>query len=248
MRFPWGISIAFLPALRYHFSPIFLYKMTPLGLHFAPFFGNQGKGKRLKLVFDVLAADCSMPKKISLFPMIALLLALFMPSFPVVAEEAYLSDVVVTNTHEHLLVYFTVNDSFTPEMKKAVESGIETTFTFIVELSEKRTYWWDREITRIKVRHSIKYDNLKRRYLVQVSENGGEPVSFNDLEEAMKLMTHVAALKVTSLGKLKRGTYYQLRMMAELDKIELPFYLHYVLFFISMWDFKTDWYTIDFRY
>jgi hypothetical protein len=222
--------------------------MTPLGLHFAPLFENQGKGQRLKLAYYVLAADHSMLKKLVIFLVTALWAAFFLPSFHAEAEEAYLSDVVVTNTHEHLLVYFTVNDCFTPEMKKAVESGIETTFTFIVELSEKRTYWWDREITSVKVRHSVKYDNLKNRYLVQISEDGGEPVSFNDLEEAMKLMTHVAALKVTSLGKLKRGTYYQMRMMAELDKIELPFYLHYVLFFLSMWDFKTDWYTIDFRY
>ena len=202
----------------------------------------------MKLAYDVLVADHSMLKTLVSPLIIAFLVALFLPPFPVKAEEAYLSDVVVTNTHEHLLVYFTVNDCITPEMKKAVESGIETTFTFIVELSEKRTYWWDREITSVKVRHSIKYDNLKNTYLVQVSEDAGEPMSFNDLEDAMKLMTHVAALKVTSLGKLKRGTYYQLRMMAELDKIELPFYLHYVLFFLSMWDFKTDWYTIDFRY
>ena len=196
----------------------------------------------------MFVADHSMLEKIASPLIIALLMTLFLPPFPVDAEEAYLSDVVVTNTHEHLLVYFTVNDCFTPEMKKAVESGIETTFTFIVELSEKRTYWWDRKITSKRIRHSIKYDNLKNRYLVQVSEEAGEAVSFSDLEDAMKLMTHVAALKVTSLGKLEKGSYYQLRMMAELDKIELPFYLHYILFFLSMWDFKTDWYTIDFRY
>jgi hypothetical protein len=28
----------------------------------------------------------------------------------------------------------------------------------------------------------------------------------------------------------------------------LPFYLHYVLFFLSFWDFETDWYTVDFIY
>jgi hypothetical protein len=189
-----------------------------------------------------------MPKKILKLLLLSSMALIYLFPCPVEAEEAYLSDVVVTNTHEHLLVYFTVNDCFTPEMKKAVESGIETTFTFIVELSEKRTYWWDRNITSLKVKHSIKYDNLKNRYMVKLSEDAGEAVSFSDLAEAMKMMSHVAALKVTPLRKLQRGTYYQMRMMAELDKIRLPFYLHYVLFFLSMWDFKTDWYTIDFRY
>jgi len=35
---------------------------------------------------------------------------------------------------------------------------------------------------------------------------------------------------------------------AELNKLTLPFHLHYVLFFVSLWDFETDWYTIDFVY
>jgi len=37
-------------------------------------------------------------------------------------------------------------------------------------------------------------------------------------------------------------------MMAELDKIRLPLYLHYVFFFLSLWDFETDWYAVDFLF
>ena len=37
-------------------------------------------------------------------------------------------------------------------------------------------------------------------------------------------------------------------MMAELNKIQLPLYLHYVFFFLSLWDFETDWHSVDFRY
>jgi len=36
--------------------------------------------------------------------------------------------------------------------------------------------------------------------------------------------------------------------MAELDKLELPLYLHYIFFFLYLWDFKTDWHAVDFRY
>ncbi|NQT10914.1 MAG: DUF4390 domain-containing protein, partial [Desulfobacteraceae bacterium] len=41
---------------------------------------------------------------------------------------------------------------------------------------------------------------------------------------------------------------YQIRAKAELGKLTLPFYLHYILFFVSLWDVETDWYTIDFIY
>ena len=60
-------------------------------------------------------------------------------------------------------------------------------------------------------------------------------------------MSEIVALKVIPIRHLKRDKRYQLQMMAQLDKIKLPLYLHYVLFFLSLWDFETDWYTLNFR-
>ena len=169
-------------------------------------------------------------------------------SSPVLAEKAYISDVVVTNTRDHLLVYFDVKDCFTEEMNKAIESGIETTFTFFARLYEKRYLLWDRKITSVEIKHSIKYDSLKRIYEVRLSEHDNEVITVKNFDAGKKLMAEVVALKITPLSNLMKGGRYQLQMMAELDKIKLPLYLHYVLFFLSLWDFETDWYTIDFRY
>jgi hypothetical protein len=164
------------------------------------------------------------------------------------AKEAYLSDIVVTNTRDYLLVYFTVNDCFTPEMNKAIESGINTSFTFFVRLYENRTLLWNKKIASVETNHSIKYDNLKEVYEVRFSGSESKAIVVKDFEEAKKLVAEVVALKVTSLHNLRKGGRYQLQMMAELDKIELPLYLHHVFFFLSLWDFQTDWYKIDFRY
>jgi hypothetical protein len=79
-------------------------------------------------------------------------------------------------------------------------------------------------------------------------EQNKEEVNTKDFDEAKELMADVVALKVARLDELKRGLIYQLRMKAELDKIELPFYLNYVFFFLSLWDFETDWYSVIFRY
>jgi hypothetical protein len=167
---------------------------------------------------------------------------------PALAEKAYLTDIVVTSDMEHLLVYITVADCFTPEMNKAIENGIETTFTFFIRLYEKRELEWDKEITDLKIRHSIKYDNLKKIYEVRLSEQGDKSITVKDFEEAKKLMADVEAVKVTTLDKLRKGVDYRIRMMAELDKITLPLNLHYVLFFLSLWDFETDWHMMDFKY
>ena len=167
---------------------------------------------------------------------------------PAMADEAYLSDFVVTNTRDHLLVYFSVNNCFTQEMNHAIESGIETTFTFFILLHEKKDLIWDKKIAEIEVSHTIKYDSLKKLYSLKFSEDGDREVTARSFEEAKKLMAEVVALKVVPMHQLRKGKRYKLQMMAQLDKIRLPFYLHYVLFFLSLWDFETDWYAVDFRY
>jgi hypothetical protein len=167
---------------------------------------------------------------------------------PAAAKEAYLSDFVVTNTRDHLLIYFAVNNCFTPEMNNAIESGIETAFTFFIQLREKRDLIWDKKIADLEVNHSIKYDSLKKTYVVRFAEDNNREVTARTFDEAKKLMAEVVALKVVPMHQLKKGKSYQLQMMAQLDKIRLPFSLHYVLFFLSLWDFETDWYAVDFRY
>jgi hypothetical protein len=59
-------------------------------------------------------------------------------------------------------------------------------------------------------------------------------------------MSEIDSLKIVPLQKLAKGAQYQIKTKAELSKLKLPFYLHYALFFIPFWDFRTDWYTIDF--
>jgi len=167
---------------------------------------------------------------------------------PVHARKAHVSDIVVTNTRDDLLVYFTVNNCFTPEMNSAIESGLNTSFTFFVKVYEKRDFLWDSKITDLEFSHSIKYDQLKNTYEVKLSEHNNKVFVVKTFDEAKKLMADVTALKVTPIVNLKRGKRYQLQVMAELDKITLPLHLHYVLFFLSLWNFETDWHSIDFRY
>jgi len=167
---------------------------------------------------------------------------------PARAEDAKLTDIVVTNTRDHLLLYFTVTDCFTENMKKAIDNGVVTTFTFFVNLNEVRNWWWDKKIADLKVSHEIKYDSLKKVYEVKLSSKDDKVVVAKDFDQAKRLMAEIVGLKVTELKNLHRGNRYQINMMAELDTIKLPFYFHYVFFFLSLWDFETDWYSVDFRY
>lgn len=163
------------------------------------------------------------------------------------AQDAKLNNIIVTNTRDDLLVYLNVEGAYRGKMKKAILSGVPTTFSFYISLYKTRDLWMDKKIAYIKVTHTIKYNNLKKEFLVKRSWVNNDVVT-KSFEEARKLMTDVDGLKVVPLSLLEKGRHYQIRAKAELSKLTLPFYLHYVFFFVSLWDFETDLYTIDFIY
>jgi hypothetical protein len=179
--------------------------------------------------------------------LLVLVLLLCYRPLPAPAEEARLTDIIVTNTRDDLLAYLTVKGAFRSDMKAAILSGVPATFSFYISLYMVRDVWFDAEIADLKLTHTVKYDSLKKEFSVVRSwEKRARTVS--TFEEAQQLMSEVDSLKLVPLSRLKKGAQYQLRAKAELDKLTLPFYLHYVLFFVSLWDFETDWYTIDFVY
>ncbi len=164
------------------------------------------------------------------------------------AQDPRLANIIVTNTRDNLLLYLTVKDAFPPKMASAVQSGVPTTFSFLINLLGVRGFWPDKQMADIKVTHTLKYDNLKKEYSVTRSWEPGKIYVVKSFEEAQKLMTEVDSLVIASLDQLEKGKQYQIRAKAELSKLTLPLYLHYVLFFVSLWDFETDWYTVDFIY
>ncbi|MFY9941391.1 MAG: DUF4390 domain-containing protein [Desulfobacterales bacterium] len=161
-------------------------------------------------------------------------------------QEARLTDIIVTNTRDDLLLYLKVEGAFHEKMKTVIHSGIPTTFAFFIDLNRVRSLWPDKRIAALKATHSITYNTLKKEYTLVRSWDSAGSVTTQSFVEAQRLMTEIDSLKIVPLQKLLRGAHYQIRTKAELSKLTLPFYLHYVLFFVSLWDFKTDWYTIDF--
>lgn len=164
------------------------------------------------------------------------------------AQDPRLSNIIVTNTRDNLLLYLTVRDAFPPKIESTVQSGVPATFSFLVNLLRVRGFWLDKQITDIRLTHTLKYDNLKREYSISRSWEPDKTHVVKTFEEARELMTEVDSLVVVPLDRLEKGMQYQIRAKAELSKLTLPFYLHYVLFFVSLWDFETDWYTVDFIY
>jgi hypothetical protein len=179
---------------------------------------------------------------------IGLLLAPVLTFSKADAQVATISDISISCNKDDLLLNLKVNDCFTPEMDKAIDNGVPTTFDFLVRLYEIKDFQFDRRIVGLLETHDIRYDSLKKTYAVTLSEHKNKVLEIGDFEKAKRVMCQLTGMEVTDIKNLKRGHRYQVQAMAELNKIRLPFYLHYVLFFLSLWDFETDWHTIEFTY
>jgi hypothetical protein len=164
------------------------------------------------------------------------------------AQDATLTNITVSNTQDDLLLFLNLEGAFREEMKQAILSGAPSTFSFFAKLNRVRSLWFDKDIADLEVTHTIVYDNLKKEFTITRSWKDNNPEVTKSFDEAKKWMTEVDSLKIIPLNRLEKGEQYQLRVKAEVSKKTLPLYLHYILFFVSLWDFETDWYTIDFTF
>ena len=180
--------------------------------------------------------------------MLSLFAALMLPAMAEAAREATINDVIVTNSSREVLLYLTVRNAFTPEMEKGVQNGIPVTFNFFVELYRRRTGWVDQKVVERSFEHTLTYDTLKDEYRVVYGEQNGKTVITKSLPKARELMAQVNGFALSPLTMLLADADYALKIKARLAEKTLPLYFHYVIPFWGLWDFETDWYTVEFRY
>ncbi len=165
------------------------------------------------------------------------------------AQKASLSGIVVTVTEKQIYVSTAIKNAFSKEMEEALKNGIPATFSFDFRLENSRKIWPDKTLSAKKATHSMTYDPLKGKYRVTRSwEKKDKPFITASFEEARDRMCKIQGMRLTRTKKLKKGGSYLVKGKAELEKISLPLYLHYVLFFVSFWDVETDWETVAFTY
>ncbi len=184
-----------------------------------------------------------------LLPLIFIIwIAMVVPVNLFADNNAILVNIKLANTRDDLLTYFEVRNAFTDKINQAVQNGIPTTFSFYVSLYKTGNSMLDKKIADIEIKSTVKYNTLKEEFSVSRLWKDEKPAVTNSFEEAKSWMTEVDNLKIIPLENLVKGDKYQIRIKAELDKVTLPLSLHYVFFFVSFWDFETDWYLINFTY
>jgi hypothetical protein len=163
------------------------------------------------------------------------------------AIDPKITDILVTNNRESVLLYARLVNGFKPEMEMAVLAGIPAVFTLQLEVYQERSLVWDKKLTGHEIKRTMKYDNLKKIFSIYTNGNQ-QPVIFSDFESAQKAMTDFNGIIAVPLSSLTKGENYYMLIKVKMDKVRLPLRMEYVFFFVSFWDFETAWNRQNFSY
>ena len=166
---------------------------------------------------------------------------LMVEPYGLTGQTAGIQDILVTVQRDKILVFGRLTNCFTKDMESAIMAGVPTTFTFHLDLYQKRSLWSDKKVAATEIKHTLKYDSLKKTFYMTSSQSK-EFASFQNMEGAKRAMAEFNGLVVLPAKGIKTDAPHYLMMKAKLDKVRLPLYMEYIFFFVSLWDFETPWY------
>ena len=163
-------------------------------------------------------------------------------------SKVTIKELTATTSETHLIVFGTLENSFTSEMIEILHSGIPLRFSFFIKLYKTAKNWPDEQIASYTFQHIMTFDTLKDSYRISMEENNNKVLTFRSLFEAQKIINEINGAKVVELAQLIPDNLYKLTIRAELYEKTLPMNLHSILPFLSWWDVKTDTYSLEFKY
>ena len=163
------------------------------------------------------------------------------------AVQPVITDILISNNVENVLLYARCGDCFKTEMESAILAGVPTIFILQLDVCQTRSLVWNKTIISKEIKRTIKYDNLKKTFSIYTNGDP-EPVILPDFESAQKAMADFNGIIAAPINVLVKGKQYYLKMRVKIDKVRLPLYMEYVFFFVSFWDFETPWYKKEFIY
>lgn len=115
-----------------------------------------------------------------------------------------------------VIVSLELADAYTDDVRKAISTGLRTTFTYDVELRMVVPVWVDRTIATAVVTAGDQYDNLTRRHTLSRSVDGHlESETVTEDEGVVKRwLTTLTQLPLCPTSKLDPSRDYYVRISA----------------------------------
>lgn len=161
---------------------------------------------------------------------------------PLSAAQKGITDIDVSRSNNELLVTAAYEGGFTPEIKQEIINGVSRELFYYITLQRVMTNWIDEEKISKTIKYTLKYDILKKQFLVvKIIENSREERVFESYSEMIEWVSKIEKVSLTPINTLRTKHKYYVSIKAEIKAGELPFILRYLLFFIPYSEFSTGW-------
>ncbi len=128
------------------------------------------------------------------------------------------------------------------KIREDIENGIPKELYFYIVLKRKQAFWFDEELRSVTVKYTVKYDLLKKQFMVWIHQNGEvQQRSLEAYPELAELISRLDHVRIGTTEGLKSKHTYFVSVKAEMKAPRLPLYLDYILFFIPFLELETPW-------
>jgi hypothetical protein len=162
------------------------------------------------------------------------------PTAGVARYDARIRDLALRSEGGAFVSDLRLTGAFIGEVKDRIDSGLEVTFKYTLELMRKKVWWFDRRIARREVVTRVVRDTLAGRYILSRDIDGEEVArtSTEDPEAVRRWLATLEAVPLLPVAELEReeGDEESRLLLRARAKVRDDF----ILLFIP-WDFETGW-------
>lgn len=158
------------------------------------------------------------------------------------AGEERITDIKVTLGKEEISVSAKLMDGLNKDVEEAIKNGIQKDIIYSAILKKKRSTWFDEDVVSKEIEYTIKYDVLKKQYILITRGNGNKEKVTQSYDEIKTAVSRIENAVVSPKKVLEPDEEYYVSIKAEIKDTKLPFFLDYFLFFIPFSDINTSWY------
>lgn len=158
------------------------------------------------------------------------------------SRGAEIVDLVPLIRDEGVGVSFRAQNAFSEDIVRAIETGLEVSFRYNVELKRVRMGWLDEKAAARQIRTSVTYDNLTKRYSL-TREIDGEIDSTEVVANADRMrrfMTEFDSLLLFDVSLMRPNGEYYLRVNGVMEDRNL--------LLLIPWNVSADWREAHFTY
>jgi hypothetical protein len=123
-----------------------------------------------------------------------------------------------------------------------LNNGIPKDLYYYLLLKKRQPGWFDEEIVSKTIKHTIKYDVLKKEYSITTRMDGQtSQKTVESFEEMADLISRIDHVKISSTKRMRARHTYYVSIKAEMRASNVPFFIEYILFFIPALELDTPW-------